>query len=266
MSILYSGDFHANVVYEIESITKEALLKKYGPEKFSGIRCHIILGDGGFMWPGNHATDLANNEILAQRPFPILCVIGNHDPILGMGNVSEIDIGIGEKVLLVNNNDPFIAYLKRGKVYTIDGLKMLVLGGALSVDKERRKPNFSWWERGYWSEGEKRDLFELLKTDNVFDIVLTHTGPQRINQKLFGVNMYQYPKKFSDEVALLNDEIEKRVQCREWWCGHWHENRYYFDAETKRGYQYLYKDTKILEKLGEENAVMLHNEYGMAER
>ena len=51
MSILLSGDFHASARVEIELIYKDILIRKYGHEKYKGIKYHIILGDGGFMWP-----------------------------------------------------------------------------------------------------------------------------------------------------------------------------------------------------------------------
>jgi predicted MPP superfamily phosphohydrolase len=83
MSILFSGDFHASSSGEISSVTKTALVKRYRSEKYSRINYHIILGDGSFMWPGNYIHDLANYETLARRKFPVLCVLGNHDPIFG---------------------------------------------------------------------------------------------------------------------------------------------------------------------------------------
>ena len=257
MSILFSGDFHANAVNELSSITKSALLKKYGREKYDDIKYHIILGDGGFMWQYNYRTDLFNYKVLSCRPFPVLCVIGNHEPILGMNDVPETGIGIGETVYQIND-EPFVAYLKRGKVYTIDGIKFLVLGGALSVDKAARKPDKTWWEREYWTEQEERDVFKLLETDNKFDCVISHTGPHRINKMLFE-DITLSEDKFYDEVAFLNDEICNRIEFREWWCGHWHQNKYYLDTETKHGYQYLYKATKILEKT--DYGLTVHNEY-----
>ena len=256
MSILFSGDFHANAVNELSSITKDTLLKKYGLEKYRGIKYHIILGDGGFMWPGNHKADLFNYDVMSRRPFPVLCVIGNHEPILGMSDVPETDIGVGETVYQINA-EPFVAYLKRGKVYTIDGIKFLVLGGALSIDKAFRKPNKSWWEREYWTVQEERNLFKLLKTENSFDCVISHTGPHHINKMLFEYISFSN-EKFFDEVAFLNDEVYNRIKFSEWWCGHWHQNKYYYDTETKQGYQYLYKTTKILEKT--DDGLTVYNE------
>ena len=263
MSILFSGDFHAGEDNELRYITKTTLVKKYRKEKFNKINYHIILGDGGFLWPGNHKTDLYNYKTLAYRPFPVLCVVGNHEPILGMRDLPEVDIGIGETVYQIQA-EPFVAYLKRGKVYFIDGIKFLVLGGALSIDKSSRKPNISWWEREYWSEHEKEDVFRLLEIENTFDCVLSHTGPQHINYKLFGGGTLVYSSKFKDEVALLNDEIHKRINFIEWWNGHWHRNSYYFNEETGHGYQYLYKSTKILEKI--DNKLVVHNKFGITKR
>ena len=243
MSVLLSGDFHANAQNELNAVTKKTLIETHGRKNYGNIRYHVILGDGGFMWPGNNKVDLANYEALACRPFPILCVIGNHEPILGRSDIPEVDIGIGETVLKIHDA-PFVAYLKRGKVYTIDGFKFLVLGGALSIDKRYRKPYISWWEKEYWSEQEKQDVFTLLQTENVFDSVLSHTGPHRINKQLF-VNPL-YADKFTDDVADLNDQIDSKIQCRDWWCGHWHRDEYYHDEALNRGYHYLYRDTTIL--------------------
>ena len=262
MSILFSGDFHASARVEIDLIYKDILIEKYGQERYNSIKYHIILGDGGFMWPHNKSNDVHNYEILSQRTFPILCVVGNHEPIYGKKNLPETDIGVGETVYKINSN-PFTAYLKRGKVYTIDGIKLLVLGGALSIDKDRRVPNKTWWELEYWTDQEKRDVFKLLETDNKFDCVISHTGPHHINKKLFE-NTYSYYGKSSDEVAFLNDEIHNKIQFNEWLCGHWHEDEYYFDHRKKRCYQYLYRSTRIIEKVGGKLAV--YNGSGDAER
>jgi len=263
MSILLSGDFHASARVEIDAIYKDILIDKYGRERYKGIKYHIILGDGGFMWPHNKEKDVRNYEILADRHFPIFCVLGNHEPIYGMSNLPETDIGIGETVYKINDK-PFTAYLKRGKVYTIDGIKFLVLGGALSIDKDRRTPNKTWWEQEYWTEQEKKDVFKLLETDNAFDCVISHTGLHHINKILFEDNYYISPDKFFDDVAFLNDKINEKIQFHEWLCGHWHEDEYYFDIEKKSGYQYLYRRTRILEKAGDN--LLIYNGSGPAER
>jgi 3-oxoacid CoA-transferase subunit A len=254
MSILLSGDFHANAREELNQLTRESLIARFGQKKFDAIRYHVILGDAGFLWPHNDKKDLFNFEILGKRTFPILCVVGNHEPILGMTDIPEVDIGIGETVYQIHD-DPQVAYLKRGKVYTFDGFKFLVLGGALSVDKSFRVPKISWWEKEYWTEQEKEDVFKLLEKDNTFDYVLSHTGPHRINHSIFARN--GNIDKFEDEVAFLNDKIDAKIKCDQWWCGHWHQDYYYFDEEMNRGYQYLYYTPRILRR--RKNGVVIYH-------
>ena len=262
MSILFSGDFHGGIEGELSSITKKTLIKKYGRGKFERIKYQIILGDGAFMWPGNEKTDKFNYQNLALRPFPILCVFGNHEPIYGMKYKTEVDIDIGETVYQIWDK-PFIAYLKRGKVYTIDGFKILVLGGASSIDKNRRVPGLSWWPEENWSENEKREVFELLRTEYSFDCVLSHTGPDHVNHLLFEYRGSGHSNKFRDEVALLNDEIHKRTKFKEWWCGHWHRDTHHYNIENKCRYHYLYRKTKILDRV--DNEMVVHDEYDISE-
>jgi hypothetical protein len=230
---------------ELTRITKRTLVSAYGKTLFNEIRYHVILGDGGFLWPGNEKGDASIYKALAVRPFPLLCVIGNHEPVLGRQDLPEVDIGIGEKVILVNEK-PFTAYLKRGKVYSIDGFTFLVLGGALSIDQEFRKKGISWWEQEYWSEEEKEDVMKLLKGNKRFDYVLSHTGSSRINQTLFQDSAGGYSPKFFDEVAALNESIDGMIVCKGWFCGHWHKDKYFYDAEMKREYRYLYSSTAVL--------------------
>jgi len=246
MAILFSGDFHANAKGELEYISEETLLKKYKEDLYKKINYHIILGDAGFLWPGNEKEEIANYHELAKRPFPVLYVVGNHDPVLGRSDLPEVDIGIGEKVVQVKKNKPFTAYLKRGKIYNIENLKFLVLGGALSIDKAYRTLGRSWWEQEYWSINEKTAIFNLLENENIFDYVLAHTGPSRINRAVNNVDASFIPKA-KDEVSALNETINEKITCKRWFCGHWHKDVYYLDKNTGKGYQYLYQQTALLD-------------------
>jgi len=246
MSILLSGDFHNDARGELAYLTKEYLIERYNRKLFGEISYHIILGDAGFLWPGQDEREALLLKELSKRPFPILCVIGNHEPVLGRPDLPEIDIGIGEKVILVNEKNPMLVFLKRGKVYNIENWKFLALGGALSIDKIFRKPNHSWWENEYWTEEEEKELFALLEKENNFDYVLSHTGPNRINRKVFALDAAGSQMKYHDKVAKLNEEIDSRICCKQWFCGHWHQVFYHYDEELKRAYQYLYYETALM--------------------
>jgi len=248
MSILVSGSLYAGSIFDPPlqtSISKNILIKKYGRENYDKIRYHIILGDANFTWPNNNRYEKSKCEMLAHRPFPILCVMGNEDPILGMSGRREIDIGIGETVYHLRDA-PFIAYLKRGKVYTIDGYKFLVLGGARSLDKKKRERNKTWWKEEYWSEEEKSEIFKLLETDNRFDLVVSHTGPHKVNYLRF---MDMGDIYFHDEVAFLNDQIDEKIQFQEWFCSHWmFHDEFHCDPDTNKKYQYLFETVRIIDR------------------
>jgi len=122
--------------------------------------------------------------------------VGNHDPVLGRPDLLEADIGIGEKVIMIKEEKPLVAYLKRGNVYNINNHKILALGGALSIDKAYQQLNNTWWKNEYWSEAEKKALFKLLDKGNHFDYVLAHTGPIRVNEILNPFSRIGFPRAF----------------------------------------------------------------------
>jgi hypothetical protein len=267
MSILFSGDFRSNDNYQLQLITKKSLVNGYGSDVYNAIKSHVMLGDAAFMW--QQKNDKSNYEALAHRPFPILCVMGNFEPIYGMGDKREIDIGIGETVYQIQDK-PFVAYLKRGKAYTIDGFRFLVLGGALTINKKKAQAIISrndcfivsFWEDEYWSQEEKTNVFRLLETENAFDFVISHTGPHQINRLLFG-NERQgryHPHYFQDEVAFLNDQINEKIRFKKWLCGHWFRDEYHFDDKTQKAYQYLYRETRIIERIGDRVVTRRKNE------
>jgi hypothetical protein len=256
MAILFSGDFHANEDNELCSITRRALLRKFHKDLYNSINYHIILGDGGFDWPNNGKTDNYNYKALACRPFPILCVQGDSEPYLFMpdGYYLEKDIGIGEKVDVVNEK-PFVAFLKRGKVYNIDGFKFLVLGSARSVNNFRSKKKIGGSFDGEgWTPQEKFDVMKLIETENSFDCVLSHTGPNDVNKWGFWGEPHEL-LFIIDDIAIMNEEIRNKIKFKMWWCGHWHMDRYYNDGTAE--YRYLYREPKIL---GRKDGRMVVNE------
>ena len=252
MAILLSGDFHNDSCGELYIIKKEILKNRY-KELYDSINYHIILGDGGFLWRGQEEIDKINFKELSKRKFPILCVMGNHEPVYGRKDLPEEDIGIGEKVIVVKKKNPFIAYLKRGKIYAIDGYKILVLGGAFSNDQYRRKEGVSWWKEEYWSDTEKEDMFNLLKEEKKFDFVLSHTGPININCILASMGAPSRHGKENDEVAKMNEQIDELIEYRAWFCGHYHydflNDKFGRNKENyKKKYYYIYNYTLLLNK------------------
>jgi hypothetical protein len=266
MAILLSGDFHNGVRGELATITKKRLLSIYEKELYDKIKCHVILGDAGFLWRKQDNMDKENFKVLSKRKFPILCVLGNHEPVYGRKDLPEEDVGIGEKVIVVNKKNPFVAYLKRGKIYMIDGYKILVLGGALSTDKDRRIEGETWWKEEYWSEAEKKEVFELLEKEKNFDFVFSHTGPCKMNWELASMGVPGRHGKVNEEVSVLNGQIDEKIEHRGWFCGHWHYDflnlPFLRDEESmKKKYFYLYRDTLVIN----ENKLIIIKSWGEEE-
>jgi hypothetical protein len=246
MSILISGDFHSGQK-ELTWIAGGHLKKVFSKEDYESIKYHIVLGDMGILWPTGKKTDIYNLKCLGLRPFPLFFLPGNHEPILAreLSEFEQVDFGFGNPVYRVYQGfDCF--YMPRGKSYTIDDKKLLVLGGALSIDKVWRTEGESWWPQEYWNLAEKNAVMELLETEHTFDYVLAHTGPNLINKIVFAHQMdaSHGGKKFMDTVALLNDAIDEKIKYKTWFSGHWHSD----ESLVKDGkeYRYLYQTPHLI--------------------
>ena len=241
MSILISGSLLSEE-NQLRLVTKKTLLKGYGSELFKSIKYHIIVGETDFMVP--HEADMVkcNLDALSYRPFPVLCVMGNHTKNYDTSDMKEIDMGIGDTVYQIKDK-PFVAYLKRGKVYNFDGYKCLVLGGAPSFRLSNQNPFIMWTEQ------EKSDLFHLLETDTAFDFVFSQVGPYQVNRRVYDLSK---PDSERDEVFFFNDTINDKIQFSKWICSHYFSDGFYCDEDTsrknKKFYQYLYETTRIIDR------------------
>ena len=100
----------------------------------------IIVGDFGLLWnykPDDTErfwTDWFNNQ-----QFTTLFIDGNHENFERLNRLKEIEM-FGSVVGKVSQK---IYHLKRGNVYTIEDKKIFTMGGAESIDKQRRQPYIS---------------------------------------------------------------------------------------------------------------------------
>ena len=263
MSILISGCFNTDQKHELISISEKTLIEKFQKEKYDNIKSHIVLGDGGFLSQEHYNFNNNTYRVLSERPFPVFCVLGNNDLIFKEKNLQETDIGIGETVYQYKSK-PFIAYLKHGKAYTIDSIKFLVLPGALAMYTPTNNFNKALWGLEYWPDNEKQELVNLVETQNTFDCVISHFPPYHIHKKLFSRNMVIYPAHNDEDLLFLNEKILNKITFPEWWSNHDENDQYSWDNEENRGYQFLHRTAKILEKVN--NKLVIYNEYGKTER
>jgi len=246
MSILISGSLLSEDNRVLRLVTKKTLENGYGSKIFESIKYHLIVGETDFMVPHEANIAKCNLEALSYRPFPVLCVMGNHSKNYDISNMKEKDIGIGETVYQIKDK-PFVAYLKRGKMYYIDGYKFLVLGGEPSFRLKNQKPRITWTEQ------EKAELSNLLEKNFEFDFVLSQIGPYNVNSKTYDLLASD---KERDEVAFFNDKINAKIKFRHWLCSHYFRDE--FLSEGEKAYHYLIENTRVIDRIN--GRVVLHRE------
>lgn len=215
--IFITGDVHATHDIGKLSYLNFPESKNLTPDDFV-----VILGDFGIPFLDKKLMrergSLKEYEILTkmltEKPYTILFIDGNHENF-NFWDAQEITEKWGGKVQ--HHPDIPNAYrLMRGEIYEIDGHKIFTFGGAVSMDKEYRTLNVSYWTQEQATEDQIKHARENLKKhNNTVDFIFTHTMPL----ELIIENGY---KPVSDRGAEYFDEILHTVNYKEWRCGHFH--------------------------------------------
>ena len=216
--IFVCGDTHND--YDVKKLT----MKNWPEQKELTLDDFlIVLGDFGVPWsndPDNRKDQYMIN-FYGQRRFTTLVIPGNHDNYERIFNLPEVEM-FGNTVRRLWNN---IFFLKRGEVYEINGKKIFTMGGGFSIDKARRKNRVSWWEEEIPSYFEmQRGLESLARYDNSVDYILTHTCSNVTFEKLNEFIILDYKLKGEEVLRKYFDEIERKVDFKEWHFGHFHDD------------------------------------------
>lgn len=184
----------------------------------------IILGDAGINYYNNN-IDIKNKKLLNSLGLCIYCVHGNHE-------MRPETIPTMQKCWDVNVHNwvyreleyPNINYFIDGNIYSINGRKTLVLGGAYSVDKYYRlSMGYNWFADEQISEDKRIKILENFK-DKEVDIILSHTCPLDWQPTdLFLSSVDQSTVDNSMEKWL--NEIKDNVKYKLWLFGHYHADR-----------------------------------------
>ena len=196
MSIYVTGDIHG---------VPRRLSTSIFPEQKEMTRNDyvIILGDFGLVWSGDK-EEAYWLKWLAEKPFTILFVDGNHENFDMLNTFPIIDFHRGKAHKIKDN----IYHLMRGYVFDIDGKKFFAFGGARSHDikdgilhpsayepkkfkvirrtwrrknKKFRIKGISWWQDELPTEEEmSRGIVSLKEVNMNVDFVISHCAPQEI--------------------------------------------------------------------------------------
>lgn len=202
MNIFLTGDTHGNI----------SRIKRFCKSEKNSLL--IILGDFGFLWDGLSDKNLDKiSGVAIKNNNTIAFIDGNHENFERL-NSYKTDIWNGGNVSFLRNN---IIHLHRGQIFFIEKNIFFTMGGARSVDKNKRSAFISWWPQEDISYMDMDMAYKNLSDINFkVDYVLTHTLPRTFKQ-YFGVVDY---KSDSNETSL--DYIFNKIEFKSWFFGHYH--------------------------------------------
>ena len=182
----------------------------------------IILGDFGYY--GNTLNKLIKgfDKIKysdTNTDCKILVIDGNQEHFPKLETYPTCQILGGEAKQL----GPNIYWLRRGEVYTLNGFKFLVFGGAFSIDRAWRVEGKSWFSEEEYNAQELKRLQEnIVKHNYQFDYILTHDAPTSIVKRI----LYPYTP-VDNRTSQLLENIYATCQFKHWYFGHHHKEWQY---------------------------------------
>lgn len=211
--LYYTGDIHGSAT-ELSAFCSRMQL--------SSQDIVVILGDVGANYYRGHRDKIFKQELNSLGPT-LLCVHGNHEIRPATIDNYKIKEWCGG-IVWYEDEFPNLLFAKDGEIFTIEGLRHLVIGGAYSVDKfYRLSRNYGWWADEQPSQEIKTYVEEQISKHPI-DIVLSHTCPYNYEPvEVFLPFIDQSTVDTSTELWL--DEIEAQLEYKAWFCGHWHINK-----------------------------------------
>ena len=179
--------------------------------------CLIVAGDFGYPWD---FSDIEEDDIkwLEARPYRVLFVDGNHERF-DYWRDRPTEEWMGGSVQRLRPRSPILR-LMRGEIYAIEGSTVFTMGGATSADKQWRRPFEDWWPCELPSEKNFEQARE--KLDEVgwkVDYIITHTCATSFIEPTMG--RWGDPDRLTD----FFQELEKRLDYKHWYYGHFHIDR-----------------------------------------
>lgn len=208
MATFLKGDIHSNLFEVIDFINRFDLGKNDNI---------IILGDCGIAWRKDKKDLVQNIKLWNEcgNGTKLYFIDGNHENF-NILNSLPIENNMGK----VADN---IYHLRRGQVYEFENKKILVCGGADSIDKYRRVENFTWWKE----ETISQETIDGIPAGH-YDYVLTHCCPRSVFEEN---KIYLSTLQFLDENKInhnsedMLEQLKDKIVFDHWYFGHYHINR-----------------------------------------
>lgn len=134
-----------------------------------GAELIIQLGDFGY-WPGSAAGERFL-DVARRSSIPLWWIDGNHEHHDALAaEVARVDGVEPSRGVGLGGN---LRYFPRASRFTLDGVSVVVCGGAHSIDRAFRTPGVDWFA----AERITDDDVDRCIADGQADIALTHDAP-----------------------------------------------------------------------------------------
>lgn len=171
----------------------------------------IIAGDFGFLWD-NSKEEIKNLQKLSKKKFDILFVEGAHENFERIRALPECDLYCGKGYKIDHN----IYCLKRGEIYTIDGLRVLALGGG--IDRHSIEPGTENPPSLPSDDELQYAVDNMEKAHRRVDVIVTHEPPaslKRVIDRRAEIN----------DLNIFLDTVLHHMRYKKWFFGSLHEDR-----------------------------------------
>ena len=211
--IYVTGDIHGEV-------DRFSPLGMPGEENLKEGDFLLVAGDFGLVFWNEDLPNYEKGEraldLLAEKPYTVLFVDGNHENHRRLAEYPEEEWQ-GGRVHRIRKN---VLHLMRGEIFTVEGKTLFAMGGAYSTDRYLRREGVSFWREELPSDAEYKRASENLKRHGYgVDLVLTHTAPTEIIRR-----MGRFPDAHDRELTGFLEWIMYSVRFSHWFFGHWHRD------------------------------------------
>lgn len=186
----------------------------------------IILGDAGFNHNG-YVMDRERKNEVKDLPVTIFCIHGNHEQRPGTLPYYRESVWHGGTVY-VEEEYPNILFAKDGEIYDFDGKRVVVIGGAYSLNwRELRMRHMitgvqEWWQDEQPDDATKAYVEEQLAENGwKVDVVLSHTVPKKYMPTEHFLGGFDQDRVDNSTEEWL-ETIEERLEYEAWYAGHFH--------------------------------------------
>lgn len=213
--IYLTGDTHG----KFDRFTRKTINEMCKPNEEN---VFVILGDAGFNYYGD-GRDTYNKIRMSER-LPenavIFCIHGNHEiRPKHLSNYKTKQWHTG--TVYYEPEYPNILFARDG-IFKIDGYKILVIGGAYSIDKEYRiRTGNKWFSDEQPSIRTKKYIESLIEKNDKFDYVFTHTCPVSC-EPTEAFLPYVDQSKVDKTTEIWLESVKESIEYKRWYCGHYH--------------------------------------------